>query len=1191
MALSSLVSVLEESNLTEELVKRIKRNERLTICGGKRTERALIASAITKRCNSSILVVVPTIEEAAKWFDLLQLMGWNNTYLYPSNEASPYENNDYPNELIWGQLQVLSELITSKNHSNLAIIATERSLQPHLPPREIFERKIINLSKGKEYDIFQLSVELTNLGYSRVNTIEQEGTWSRRGDILDIFPVSNEIPIRLEYFGDVIEKIREFDPVTQRSLEESKEINITPTNFNSLIAEKLTETLPPIIEQFLTEEQIDNLMNKKTNIKGLGKLIGVAWDSPNNILDYLDLDTKVVIDERKRGVSHAKNWIAHVQQNYEEIVNQRKKDTLQKYPPNLHIPIEDSYKLLDSRIGFDMSEIIVNQKTENTFDLASSKLEIYPHQFGKISLELKNLQSHRTKVWMLSAQPTRAVALLEEHDMITKFISNPNDICAIKNVVNDRVPIALKLNSNVELEGFRLPAWNISLITDKEFFGTQNIGYVGYVRKRKRATSNTVDPTKMKLGDYVVHRNHGIGQFLKIEKSNLSGDIRDYLVLKYEDGILRIAADQLGSVARFRNDTGKPPKINKLGGKVWISTKQKAKRFIKKIAIDLIKLYAERQQSKGYKYPPDGPWQSELEESFLYEPTPDQIKAVCEIKTDMEQELPMDRLVCGDVGFGKTEVAIRAIFKAITAGKQIALLAPTTVLAQQHWRTISDRFSPYPIKVSLLNRFRTSAERKKIIEDLSNGKVDALIGTHQILSKNVQFKNLGLLVIDEEQRFGVNQKEKIKTIKKDIDVLTLSATPIPRTLYMSLSGVREMSLITTPPPLRRPIKTHLSEIDNELIRTAIYQEKERGGQIFYVVPRVEGISEVADKLKRMIPGIKLLIAHGQMDEGQLENSMIAFNAGEAELMLCTTIIESGLDIPRVNTIIIEDSHKFGLSQLYQLRGRVGRSGVQAHAWLFYPRSSSLTAAAKERLKAIREFANLGSGYQLAMRDMEIRGVGNILGVEQSGQMDQIGFDLYMEMLQECLSEIQGQEFPIIEETQIDLAITAFIPGDWISNNEEKIAAYRSATLCRTKDQLIEIARIWTDRYGTIPRSVESLLEIMRLKILAKKCGISRIKNDKPNIILETPMKEPAFKLLSEALPQHLRSRCVYQKAHKTGSALIYARGLGVLDVDKQVEELINWLEIMKDQVPKEGGLSVNETKLLEDKINEKVISL
>jgi len=546
----------------------------------------------------------------------------------------------------------------------------------------------------------------------------------------------------------------------------------------------------------------------------------------------------------------------------------------------------------------------------------------------------------------------------------------------------------------------------------------------------------------------------------------------------------------------------------------------------------------------------------------LKTPTTDQLKAVQDVKRDMESDRPMDRLVCGDVGFGKTEVAIRAIFKAVTAGKQVALLAPTTILTQQHYHTLKERFAPYPIQVGLLNRFRTAEERRDIQRRLATGELDVVVGTHQLLGKGVTFRDLGLLVVDEEQRFGVNQKEKIKSLRTQVDVLTLSATPIPRTLYMGLSGIREMSLITTPPPSRRPIKTHLAPYDPETVRSAIRQELDRGGQVFYVVPRVEGIEELAASLREMVPGGRLAIAHGQMDESELEPTMLTFSNGEADILVCTTIIESGLDIPRVNTILIEDSHRFGLGQLYQLRGRVGRAGIQAHAWLFYPKQRTLTETARQRLRAIQEFTQLGSGYQLATRDMEIRGVGNLLGAEQSGQMEAIGFDLYMEMLEESLREIRGQEIPQVDDTQIDLNLTAFIPSDYIPDLDQKMSAYRAIAATKSKQELNQIAAEWSDRYGPIPTAADQLLRVMELKHLAKKLGFSRIKPEsKQHVIIETQMEEPAWNLLVANLPEHLRSRFVYSPGKVT------VRGLGVLNANQQLENLINALSKMQGALP------------------------
>ncbi len=1191
MPLSALVRQLQQVPLTGEVAARMERSERLRLSGAGRGARALIASALAAQAEAPLLVIVPTLEEAGRWAALLELMGWKSSQLYPTSEGSPYEPFDPTSEITWGQLQVLAELIAQggagidatgrgSRGNAMAIVATERALQPHLPPPEALAAQCLSLRKGQIVDLEELGQTLSRLGYERVPTIEQEGHWSRRGDIVDLYPVSAELPVRLEFFGDALEKLREFDPASQRSLDPIELVHLTPTSHAPLVAEALRETMPEGLEQLLSPEALEQLLEGGTP-EGMRRLMGLAWQRPASLLDYLPAHCLVAVDERRHCLAHGQQWFDHAQDHLQE-------QQLPELPGSLHRPPQQALADAERFRGFDLAELHETDRHSNSFDLASRSVAAYPNQFGKLAGLIKGFQAERARVWLLSAQPSRAVALLEEHDCITRFVPNPNDAPAIERLIEQNTPVALKTRGTAELEGLQLPAWKLVLLTDREFFGQHSLTAAGYVRRRRRAASRTVDPLKMLPGDFVVHRNHGIGRFLKLEKLAIGGESRDYLVVQYADGLLRVAADQLGSLGRYRATSDQPPDLNRMGGTAWGKAKERAQKAIRKVAMDLVKLYAERHKAPGFAFPADGPWQGELEDSFPYEPTPDQSKAISEVKRDMERPQPMDRLVCGDVGFGKTEVAIRAIFKAVTAGKQCALLAPTTVLAQQHWRTLSERFAPYPLKVALLNRFRTAAERRTILEGLEKGNVDVVVGTHQLLGKGTSFKELGLLVVDEEQRFGVNQKEKIKALRKDVDVLTLSATPIPRTLYMSLSGVREMSLITTPPPLRRPIKTHLAALDEEAVRSAIRQELDRGGQIFYVVPRVEGIEDVAEQLRQMLPGLKLLVAHGQMAEGELESAMVAFNAGEADVMLCTTIIESGLDIPRVNTILVEDAHKFGLAQLYQLRGRVGRSGIQAHAWLFYPGEASLSEAARQRLRAIQEFAQLGSGYQLAMRDMEIRGVGNLLGVEQSGQMETIGFDLYMEMLQECLAEIQGQDIPAVDDTQIDLPITAFIPGDWITENDEKIAAYRAAADCSTKEGLVELAAGWVDRYGAIPAPVQSLLQLMELKLLAKLCGFSRIKPDKPNIALETPMEEPAFRLLRQGLPQHLHGRFVYQAG--TGStAKVLARGLGALPIDKQLEQLMEWLQAMAERLPGADGLSREQRTKAEADLNEAVL--
>ncbi|AAQ00045.1 MULTISPECIES: transcription-repair coupling factor [Prochlorococcus] len=1169
MALKSLITNVVESALTEEIVKRVVKKGKLSINGGSTSAKAITISSLALKSNKPVLVIVPTLEEASRWNSIMQILGWNKVLLYPSSEVSPYESIEISKEIEWAQLSVLSELLANDYRDPMAIICTERALQPHLPRPELMLENSVSIIKGNELNLDNLSRNLIKIGYEKTTTTEQEGTWSRRGDIIDIFAVNNELPIRIELFGDNIDKIREFDPINQRSLDEINNIRISPVSINKITFNNLSNN---------ELKRKDN--NIKHEIEGtIEELLEITQAKDSTLMNYIHKDSLICIDEKKQCVSHNENWINHLRITFNELMRDNTlKDNNSINILNYNDKNQINSLLEDFKI-IEMSNDSISINQDESFHLNSSKIVTYPNQFSKISELIREFQKKKYSIWLLSAQPSRASALLEEHECITKFVQNNLDISHINSLIEFKTPVSLKLHGNIDIEGVDLSQWKVLLLTDKELFGQQIVSSTGFIRKRRSSSSRSVNPNKLKSGDYVVHRNHGVGKFLKIEKFIVNNESRDYLLVQYSDGTLRVAADQLSSLGRYRNSSDKSPRINKLGGNTWTKAKERAKKSISRVAIDLIKLYAERSNSQGFSFPKDGPWQRELEEAFPYEATPDQIKAVSEIKSDMEKSFPMDRLVCGDVGFGKTEVAIRALFKAITAGKQVAILAPTTVLAQQHWRTLTDRFAPYPIKVSLLNRFKSSSEKKEIAKSLKNGTIDAIVGTHLLLSKNIEYKDLGLLVVDEEQRFGVNQKEKIKSLKKNIDVLTLTATPIPRTLYMSLSGVREMSLITTPPPQRRAIKTHLVSKENEIIRSAICQEIGRGGQIFYVVPRIEGIEEVATEIKQMVPNIKLIIAHGQMNEGELENAMIAFNAGEADLMLCTTIIESGLDIPRVNTILIEDAHKFGLSQLYQLRGRVGRSGVQAHAWLFFPQDKEVTNNASQRLKAIQEFSELGSGYQLAMRDMEIRGVGNLIGIQQSGQMEIIGFDLYMEILHESIAEIQGQTIPVVEETKVDLPITAFIPNTWIKSNEEKLTAYKQASECSTIDKLLELTAIWIDRYGVLPAPVEALILIMKLKIKSKACGFSRIRLNKPNIVLETMMNESTFSSLRDGLEGHLHGRVIYKAGQSFSEVTL--RGLGILPLESHLETIIEWLENMSNQLP---YIDSSITNIIRDKL-------
>lgn len=1076
-----------------------------------------------------MLVITSTIEEAGRWSVQLETMGWHIVHYYPTSDMLPYEPYQPESEVIWGQMQVLADLADWQEQAGekkkMAIVATDRALQKHLPSPQKFNEYCVMLEVGSEIKLRDLATNLTLMGYENTSTVEVEGQWARRGDIIDIFPVSSEMPVRIDWFGDEIERIREFEPTTQRALDSIPSVLLTPITYGHIFGDT------PLSESDLEDEFS-------------GKGFAVHPLSSASLLDYLPPPEQclVVIDELEQCQAHCDHW-------YESAT-----EIFTGGTGILHRSFADCLLDVAKFNRLDLFELAEENRGVN---MASRPVPAIPHQFAKIAQTIREYREQKYKIILVSAQPSRTVALLQEHDCQAQFIPNVKDFPAIDKTHNLRIAVAFKYSGTAEIQGFVLPTYRIVVISDREFFGQHALGTPNYVRKRRRAVSKQVDLNKLAPGDYVVHKNHGVGQFLKLEKLTVNNETREYLVLKYDDGLLRVVVDQMSILSRYRGMNEGKPELHKMTGKAWTNTTNKAKKAIKKIAFDLLELYAKRSQQVGYAFPPDNPWQQEMEDSFPYQATPDQLKATQDVKQDMESSRPMDRLVCGDVGFGKTEVAIRTIFKAVTTGKQAALLVPTTILAQQHYHSLQERYAAYPINIALLNRFRSNVEKKEICRKLKTGELDIVVGTHQLLSKDVEFKDLGLLVIDEEQRFGVAQKEKIKTMKTEVDVLTLSATPIPRTLYMAMSGVREMSLITTPPPSRRSIMTHLSRYNPELVRAAIRQELDRGGQIFYVVSRIDDIEEVSARVHEMLPSVRMAIAHGQMPESELESTMLSFSSGESDMMICTTIIESGLDIPRVNTIIIEDAQRFGLAQLYQLRGRVGRAGIQAHAWLFYQEKGELTDIARKRLKAIQEFTHLGSGYQLAMRDMEIRGVGNLLGAEQSGQINTIGFDLYMEMLQEAIAEIRGSEIPEVEDTQVDLPITAFIPTEYIPDGDRKMSAYRTVASVSSRRELMQIIEEWRDCYGKVPVPAMQLIKVMELKLLAKRIGFFRIKPEgKQHVVLESKMEEPAWKLLHQHLPSHLQPRFVYSKGNVT------VRGLGTLSHDKQLDNLIEWLDTM-----------------------------
>ncbi|MCS6782639.1 MAG: transcription-repair coupling factor [Gloeomargarita sp. SKYBB_i_bin120] len=1118
MTCASLCQYLAQLPLVQTWAQSLSSEQPLVLAGLPRLGKVLLVSALARLVCQPLLVITANLEEAAQWTALAEQMGELRVGSYPTTEASPYEPFDPEPEVLWAQWQVLRELQTGQPPA--VLVTTDRALQPHLPPASIFDSIGLTLTKASCPSLEDLSQKLTALGYERVDQVETEGQWSRRGDIVDVYPVTQEWPIRLEWWGDALETLQAFDPQTQRPLTPLDQVWVAPVDYRALVRWQLPDLVP--------------------DLTGYRRFLGQAFPQMDSLLAYLPAQVLVVLDEPLQCQQHHQRWWEHAQEQWQP-------DT----------PLQHwDWETLQTRLASYRQIHCYEWSTGAGINLETRPIPRHPHQFAPLAQFIRQQREH-CRTWILSAQPARCAAVLQEHDCPVQVVPNAQDLAAIERLGRERMPVVLKYSGLAELQGLWLPRLGLLVVTDRELFGQHRLGSPTLQPRRRSTRSLTLDPNRLQPGDYVIHRHHGCGQFLGLERLQVGDQTREYLVLQYADGQLRVAVDQVGVLSPYRGAGGAKPELHRLASKAWEKTREKVRKSLKKLAVNLLELYAKRAAQTRPPYPPDTPWQQELEDSFPYPLTPDQAKAIQAVKADLESPRPMDRLICGDVGFGKTEVAIRAAFKVLMAGKQVAFLAPTTVLAQQHYHTLKERFAPYPIHVALLNRFRSPQERKQIIAKLKTGEIDCVVGTHQVLSPEVQFRDLGLLVVDEEQRFGVNHKEKIKAMKTSVDVLTLTATPIPRTLSMALSGLRDMSLINTPPPSRRPIKTRLVPYQPETIRAAVAQELDRGGQVFYVVPRIEGMETTVAQLRQMFPTARILVAHGQLPPEELEVTMLAFSNGEADILVCTTIVESGLDIPRVNTIIVEDAHRFGLAQLYQLRGRVGRTGVQAYAWLTFPGNEQLTDEAKARLQAIQEFTHLGSGYQLALRDLDIRGAGDLLGPEQSGHIAAVGFDLYLEMLQEALEELRGRQIPTVDDTQIDLNVTAFIPASYMPNVELKLQAYRDLAAATTQADIDQITSAWCRLYGELPPPVEQLVLVMRVKLLARQMGIRRIRPEAPHVILETGMAEPAWQELLRRLSPQLHSRFVYRPGKIT------VRGLATLPPGQQLAQLHQWFQQMQ----------------------------
>ena len=962
-------------------------------------------------------------------------------YSYPAKDLLFFQADIHGNLLIRQRMKVIKALLEEKE---LTVVTSIDGCMDFLESLEKIKEQLIHYESDSTVDIEQLKNQLVALGYERVGQVEMPGQFSVRGGIVDIYCLTEENPWRIELWGDEIDSIRSFDPESQRSLENLEEL-----------------TIYPAVEHIGDKDMV-------------------------SFLDYFPEERTIIfLDEPNRLTEKG----GAVEEEYRQSRMHREEKGSRNQPENWLCSFEQLQKELNKRNCISVCALEPKQagwKVREKFYLEVKSISAYNNSFELLVKDLHQYKKQGYRIALLSGSRTRAERLAKDlqEEGLAAFYGQDYDreIC----------PGEIMVVYGHAKKGFEYPLIKFAVMTESDIFGQEQ---KKKKKKKNYSGSRIQDFAELSVGDFVVHEKHGLGIYRGIEKVEVDRIVKDYIKIEYRGGSnLYIPATQLDCLQKYSGaDAAKAPKLNKLGTQEWNKTKSKVRGAVKNIAKELVELYAVRQEKEGYVCGPDTVWQREFEEMFPYEETEDQLSAIEDAKRDMESTRIMDRLICGDVGYGKTEVALRAAFKEVQESRQVAYLAPTTILAQQIYNTFVQRMKEFPVRVELLCRFRTPAQQKKAIEDLKKGQVDVIIGTHRILSKDVQFKNLGLLIVDEEQRFGVTHKEKIKQLKKDVDVLTLTATPIPRTLHMSLIGIRDMSVLEEPPMDRMPIQTYVMEYDEETVREAINRELRRGGQVYYVYNRVTDIADVALRIAKLVPDARVDFAHGQMSERELENVMYSFVNGDIDVLVSTTIIETGLDISNVNTMIIHDSDRYGLSQLYQLRGRIGRSNRTAYAFLMYRKNVMLKETAEKRLAAIREYTDLGSGFKIAMRDLELRGAGNLLGAQQHGHMNAVGYDLYCKMLNEAVKEAKGIHTMEDFETSVDLNVDAYIPDSYISNEFQKLDIYKRIAGIETQQDYDDMLEELLDRFGEPGKAVLNLLAIAKLKAIAHQGYVTEIK--------------------------------------------------------------------------------------------------
>ena len=1087
--------------------------------------RLLLLDYICKLSDKKVLFVTSTEQSALKYSADLERLFERSAETLPYQNISPYE-------VVVGNLYDYAKQIdTLETRPNL-VFTPVKTLLEKFPSEQFFEDNSFSLKIGDSISQTDLLNRLIKLGYKRSTMVSDIGEFSIRGDIADIYSLE-ENPIRLEFWGDEIVDIRFFNNETQKSIKKITE----PVYIRPLYKFVLPDNPPNEFPKEL-KEQFEN----EGYFEGINVYQSYFNSDLVNILDYFK-DYIIVFDEYAEVSAKYQQIDDNFINSYNEALKTNQIYALKEIN---HFTWEEIIKKTAGMQKIYLNNFLSDENNE-VIDIDARNVQIFDADIQAVA---KFLQEHKDyQITIATDFQERVKEVLAEYDIF--------DINYIRNITS---------------QGTELRDGKILLLTDRELFNKRQKDIPSNRKRHYKEKAEYIENINdIKEGEYVVHSIHGVGVYKGLTKQEFDGQLKDYLTIEYANkDKLHIPAEQINMLCRYRGSGQIKPKLSRMGGSDWENTKTKVKKEVEAIAYDLLRLYARRKMKTGIEFAPDSPLQLEMEDTFEYIETPDQLKSINQIKADMESPNPMDRLVCGDVGFGKTEVAMRAMFKAVTSLKQVAVIVPTTVLALQHFQTISERFKPFGIDVELLCRFRSTKERHETLKNLATGKCDVVIATHSLLQDKVIFKDLGLLVIDEEHRFGVRHKEKLKEFRENIDIISMSATPIPRTLYMSLSGIKDISVINTPPQNRLPIKTFVGEYNEQTVKNAIVNELDRDGQVFYLYNRVETIEEFKLELQKLVPNARIAIGHGQLSEKQLEDVIIGFDNHDYDILLCTTIIENGIDIPNANTMIIHEADKLGLAQLYQLRGRVGRSDKQAYCYCFYKKSKELSHEASERLKAIKEFTTLGSGYRIAMRDVEIRGVGNILGTKQHGHMVNVGFDTYCQLLEETVNELKGEAIKANKPTIVDINITAYIPDEWVGSGEQKMIEYKRLSDVKNEVELDYIVSEWKDRFSRIPDEVENLIKLIKLRLIATECGITIIREAGDDIRVYSPFTPYEWNIIKQGLDKDIARKIKFTVAPKTcedGKSILLVN-IRNLSFEEIFETLTNLFYFIKETADK-----------------------